>query len=103
MTKNRSYQSQLKARVVKQVLSGTKSAAQICRKLDLNGNLLSRWKQQCWSLNARSGASVKDERIAELERLAGASGRGSWRSQKKPRGLRLIKPAKTVGDRDAGS
>jgi transposase-like protein len=76
MTKNRTYKPQLKAQVVLQVLSGTKSAAQICRELNINENLLSRWKQQLLTHAAliferESEASEKDHRIAELERLIG--------------------------------
>ncbi len=76
MTKNRTYKPQLKAQVVLQVLSGTKSAAQICRELNINETLLSRWKQQLLTHAAlvferESAASEKDERIAELERLVG--------------------------------
>ena len=76
MTKNRTYKPQLKAQVVLQVLSGTKSAAQICRELNINETLLSRWKQQLLTHAAlvferQSEASEKDERIAELERLVG--------------------------------
>ena len=76
MTKNRTYKPQLKAQVVLQVLSGTKSAAQICRALNLNENLLSRWKQQrlphaALVFERESAASEKDQRIAELERLVG--------------------------------
>lgn len=76
MTKNRTYKPQLKAQVVLQVLSGTKSAAQICRELQISETLLSRWKQQLLTHAAlvferESAASEKDERIAELERLVG--------------------------------
>ena len=76
MTKKRTYKPQLKAQVVLQVLSGTKSAAQICRELNINETLLSRWKQQLLTHAAlvferQSEASEKDERIAELERLVG--------------------------------
>ncbi len=76
MTKNRTHKPQLKAQVVLQVLSGTKSAAQICRDLQINETLLSRWKQQLLTHAAlvferESEASEKDSRIAELERLVG--------------------------------
>lgn len=76
MAKNRVYKPQLKAQVVLQVLSGTKSAAQICRDLQINETLLSRWKQQLLTHAAlvferESEASEKDERLAELERLVG--------------------------------
>ena len=42
MAKTRTYKLQLKVQSVLQVLSGTKSAAQICRDLNINENLLSR-------------------------------------------------------------
>jgi transposase-like protein len=76
MTKKRIFKPQLKAQVVLQVLSGAKSAAQICRELNINETLLSRWKQQLLTHAAvvferESEASEKDERIAELERLVG--------------------------------
>ncbi len=76
MTTKRTFKPQLKAQVVLQVLSGTKSAAQICRELNINETLLSRWKQQLLTHAAlvferESEAGEKDERIAELERLVG--------------------------------
>ena len=76
MRKNRSYQPQQKAQAVLQVLNGTKSAAQVCRDLNINENLLSRWKQQLLTHAAlvferESEASEKDEQIADLQRLVG--------------------------------
>ncbi len=76
MSKSRTYKPHLKAQAVLQVLSGTKSAAQICRELQINETLLSRWKQQLLThaslvFERESEAREKDERIAELERLVG--------------------------------
>jgi transposase-like protein len=76
MIKNRTFKPQLKAQAVLQVLSGAKSAAQICRELNINETLLSRWKQPLLTHAAlvferESEASEKDTRIAELERLVG--------------------------------
>jgi transposase len=76
MTPKRTFKAQLKAQVVLQVVSGTKSAAQICRELNINETLLSRWKQQLLThaglvFERESEASQQDERIAELERLVG--------------------------------
>lgn len=76
MIKHRTFKPQLKAQAVLQVLSGVKSAAQICRELNINENLLSRWKQQLLTQAAlvferEHAASEQDERIAELERLVG--------------------------------
>lgn len=76
MSKIRIHKPQLKAQSVLQILTGTKSAAQICRDLNINENLLSRWKQQLLTHAAlvferESEATEKDNRIAELERLVG--------------------------------
>lgn len=74
MRKNRNYKPQQKAQAVLQVLSGTKSAAQVCRDLNINENLLSRSKQQLLTHAAlvferESEATENDEQIAELHRL----------------------------------
>src|SRR5262247_682035 len=76
MKKHRSFKPEQKARAVSQVLTGQKSAAQICRELQISESLLSRWKKQF-----RDGASAvfekesnpaqDGERVAELERLVG--------------------------------
>lgn len=76
MTKTRTYKPQLKAQVVLQVLTGAKSAAQICRDLQINENLLSRWKQQFLThasliFERESASSEKESRIADLERMVG--------------------------------
>jgi transposase-like protein len=76
MRKNRSHKPQQKAQAVLQVLNGTKSAAQVCRDLNINENLLSRWKQQLLTHAAvvferESEGAEKDEQIAELQRLVG--------------------------------
>lgn len=76
MTKLHASINRVLAQAVLQVLSGTKSAAQICRELHINEALLSRWKQQLLTHAAlvferESEASDKDDRIAELERLVG--------------------------------
>jgi len=46
MKKHRSFKPEQKARAVLQVLTGQKSAAQICRELQITESLLSRWKKQ---------------------------------------------------------
>ena len=76
MRKNRIYKSQQKAQAVLQVLSGAKSAAQVCRDLNINENLLSRWKQQLLAHAALvferdQEVTEKDEQVAELQRLVG--------------------------------
>jgi transposase-like protein len=105
MKKNRIYKPQQKAQAVLQVLSGSKSAAQICRDLNINENLLSRWKQQLLTHAALvferdHEATEKDEQISELQRLVGRLTM-ELEVAKKPHSLRFIKPAKTGGDCDA--
>ena len=76
MNRTKTYKQQFKAQAVLQVLTGAKSAAQICRELNINEPILSRWKQQLLTHAAlvferETEASEKDERVAELERLVG--------------------------------
>ena len=76
MKKAREFKPELKARVVLQVLQGSKSAAQICRELQINENLLSRWKKQFLQtahlVFAQPTTDHPDSaRVAELERLVG--------------------------------
>lgn len=76
MHRNKTYKPQFKAQAVLQVLTGAKSAAQICRELNINENILSRWKQQLLTHAAlvferETETSEKDQRVAELERLVG--------------------------------
>ncbi len=72
----RQHSAEFKAKVVLQVLSGEKTASEICRAHKLNVNVLNRWRkeflEQASSVFERDGASDADEqRIAELERLVG--------------------------------
>ena len=76
MNRTKTYKPQFKAQAVLQDLTGAKSAAQICRELNINEPILSRWKQQLLTHAAlvferETEASEKDERLAELERLVG--------------------------------
>ncbi len=76
MQKHRSFKPEFKARVILQLLSGEKSAAQICREHRLSDQLLANWKKQFLE-NADSifdqvrDGSFEQERIAELERMVG--------------------------------
>jgi transposase-like protein len=59
-----------------QLLTGVKSAAQLCREHALSDQLLSNWKKQfldnAGAVFATAGATTAErERIAELERLVG--------------------------------
>jgi len=76
MQKHRTFKPEFKARVILQILTGEKSAAQICREHKLSDQLLTNWKKQ-FLQNAGSifdqirDTSAEQERIAELERMVG--------------------------------
>jgi len=76
MKKHPSFKPEQKARAVLQVLTGQKSAAQICRELQIGESLLSRWKKQFLDgassvFEKESDSTQESERVAELERLIG--------------------------------
>jgi transposase-like protein len=76
MTKHRQFTPEFKAKVVLEILSGQKSAADICREHNLKPDLVSKWKTQFLAEAAsvfKRGEQVDPQqaRIAELERLAG--------------------------------
>lgn len=76
MPKYREFKAAQKSRAVLQVLTGQKSAAQVCRELQIRENLLSRWKKQFVDqaslvFEKESGSASDDGRVAELERLVG--------------------------------
>ena len=76
MQKHRTFKPEFKARVILQLLTGEKSAAQICREHRLSDQLLANWKKQFLE-NADSifdqvrHASLDQEQIAALERMVG--------------------------------
>jgi transposase-like protein len=72
----RNFSAEFKAKVVLEIISGSKSAAEVCREYELKPDLVSHWKNQFLSKAAQvfeSGAEVDPQqaRIQELERLAG--------------------------------
>ncbi len=72
----RSFSAEFKARVVLEVLTGQKTAAQVCRDQQLKPDLLSRWKAEfvTYASNVFSGDEREQQaerRIDELERLVG--------------------------------
>jgi transposase-like protein len=76
MHKRRTFSGQFKAQVVLEVLTGVKSAAQVCREHDIKETVLSRWKQEFIErapelFERQRGQSQQDERVAELERVIG--------------------------------
>jgi transposase-like protein len=76
MSKRRKITPEFKAQVVLEVISGTKSAAEICRQHDLKPQVISEWKSVFLENAAQifqNGKSNGQEqaRIVELERLVG--------------------------------
>lgn len=72
----RQYTAEFKAKLVLQVLSGEKTASELCRAHKLNSNVLNRWRkeflEQAPSIFERGEAgSEHEQKIAELERLVG--------------------------------
>jgi transposase-like protein len=76
MSKRRTFTAQFKAQVVLDILSGTKSAAQICREYEIKDTVLARWKQEFITrapelFAGNQGQLQQAEQLAELERLVG--------------------------------
>jgi transposase-like protein len=72
----RQFTAEFKAKVVLQLVSGEKTASDLCRTHKLNPNMLNRWRtefvEQASSVFEKGGAGQGDQqRIAELERLVG--------------------------------
>lgn len=75
--KRRKFSPEFKAQVVLEVISGTKTQAEIARQHQLKPDLITRWRRQFLENAAslferdprRDGAA--EERIAELERALG--------------------------------
>jgi transposase len=73
----RKFSPEFKAQVILEILSGAKSAAEVCREYGLRSQLISKWKAQ-FLKNSTSLFEDREEpysedkaRIADLERLAG--------------------------------
>jgi len=76
MKERRTFDGRFKAQVVLEVLTGVKSAAQLCREHGIKETLLSRWKQEFIErspdvFESRRERNPQDERVAELERVVG--------------------------------
>jgi transposase-like protein len=76
MVTRRKFTPEFKARVVLEMLTEQKSAAQASREYGIKDSVLSRWKQEfierspmLFEQNAAS--DDRDQRIAELERMVG--------------------------------
>lgn len=76
MSKHRSFTPESKAQVVLEVLTGSKSAAEVCREHQLKETVFYRWKEEFLKQAPKAFESdaqqLKNERrIAELEQLVG--------------------------------
>ena len=76
MPKHRQFTPEFKAEVVIEIISGQKTATEICREHNLKPDLVSKWKTQFLAEAATvfgrsEAADPQQARIAELERLVG--------------------------------
>jgi transposase-like protein len=73
----RNFTAAFKAKVVLEIISGSRSTAEVCREYSLKPDLVSHWKNQFLANAAQAFESGSEEtdpqqaRIQELERLAG--------------------------------
>lgn len=72
----RNFSAEFKGKVVLEIISGSKTAAEVCRGYNLKPDLVSHWKNQFMTNAAQvfeNGTKVDPQqaRIDELERLAG--------------------------------
>jgi transposase len=76
MTTRRKFSPDFKARVVMEMLTEQKSAAQASREYGIKDSVLSRWKQEFIERSSQvfeqgTVSDDRDQRIAELERMVG--------------------------------
>lgn len=76
MPAHRKFSPEFKARVVLEVISGAKTAADVCREHNLKPDLFSKWKTAFLAHAARvfqtdDEVDPAQARIGELERLVG--------------------------------
>jgi transposase len=76
MAKHRTFKPEFKARVVLHVLTGAKTAAQVCREHQLSEQLLATWKKQLLAhadlaFAQEREATADQARLAELEQMVG--------------------------------
>lgn len=79
MSNRRSFAPKFKAQVILELLSGSKSQAELCREHQLSPNLLNTWKDAFLanasavfqSGQANPSGETDAARVAELERLVG--------------------------------
>ena len=76
MTQRRTFTAEFKTQAVLDLVSGAHSTAELCRKHQLNPQVLARWKTEFLEraplvFEQDQKRSAEQERIAELERLVG--------------------------------
>ena len=76
MRNRRAFSAEFKARVVLEVLSGAKTAAEVCREHQIKPQLFASWKAQFLenapqAFGQERRLDESSERIRELERLLG--------------------------------
>lgn len=77
MANRRTFTPEFKARIVLEMLTEHKSAAQISREYKIKDSVISRWKQEFIERSpglfevGPAAQDDRDQRIAELERLVG--------------------------------
>ncbi len=76
--RGRTFSREFKLEVVRQLNSGTKRPAQLCREYQLAESVLARWRKEyaergetAFTPRDLSAADTLEQRIAELERLCG--------------------------------
>jgi transposase-like protein len=76
MTVRRKFTAEFKAKVVLELISGEKGLMQASREYEIKDSVLSRWKQEFLErapqvFELPKSVNPQEERIAELERMAG--------------------------------
>jgi transposase len=76
MAPRRQFSSEFKSKLVLDVLSGRRTAADVCREYQLKDDMFSRWKAQFLAnalklIEREHLADPAEARIAELERVIG--------------------------------
>ena len=72
----RNFSAEFKTKVVLEIISGSKTTAEICREYHLKPDLVSHWKNQFLAnaaqvFESETKVDPQQARIEELERLAG--------------------------------
>src|SRR3974377_1015228 len=74
MRSQRNFSLEFKRQIIEELLSGTSSAAQLCRRCSISAGLLYHWKKQ-YSRgkfnNEPTAEAALQDRVEQLERLVG--------------------------------